>query len=47
MPGDRLPTENQLAETFGISRLSVCEATKTLEFFGIIDSKSGVGLTVG
>jgi DNA-binding FadR family transcriptional regulator len=47
MPGDRLPTENQLAETFGISRLSVREATKTLEFLGIVESKTGVGLTVG
>ncbi|MCA8985508.1 MAG: GntR family transcriptional regulator [Planctomycetaceae bacterium] len=47
MPGDRLPTETQLAETFGISRLSLREATKTLEFLGIIESKTGVGLTVG
>jgi len=47
MPGDRLPTETQLAATFGISRLSVREATKTLEFLGIIESKTGVGLTVG
>ena len=47
MPGDRLPTETQLATTFGISRLSVREATKTLEFLGIIESKTGVGLTVG
>ena len=47
MPGDRLPTENQLAETFGISRLSLREATKTLEFLGIVESKTGVGLTVG
>jgi GntR family transcriptional regulator, transcriptional repressor for pyruvate dehydrogenase complex len=45
--GDRLPTENQLAETFGISRLSVREATKTLEFLGVVESKTGVGLTVG
>jgi DNA-binding FadR family transcriptional regulator len=47
VPGDRLPTEHQLAETFGISRLSVREATKTLEFLGIVESKTGVGLTVG
>lgn len=47
MPGDRLPTETQLAETFGISRLSLREATKSLEFLGIIESKTGVGLTVG
>ncbi len=32
MPGDRLPTENQLAETSGISRLSLRETTKALEF---------------
>ena len=47
MPGDRLPTEHQLADTFGISRLSVREATKTLEFLGIVESKTGVGLSVG
>jgi GntR family transcriptional regulator, transcriptional repressor for pyruvate dehydrogenase complex len=46
-PGDKLPTESQLAETFGISRLSLREATKALEFLGIVESKTGVGLTVG
>ncbi len=46
-PGDRLPTESQLAESFGISRPSVREATKALEFLGIVESKTGVGLTVG
>jgi GntR family transcriptional repressor for pyruvate dehydrogenase complex len=46
-PGDRLPTENQLATTFGISRLTVREATKALEFIGIVEAKTGVGLTVG
>jgi len=45
--GDRLPTESKLAETFGISRLSLREATKALEFLGIVESKTGVGLTVG
>jgi GntR family transcriptional regulator, transcriptional repressor for pyruvate dehydrogenase complex len=47
VPGDRLPTETQLAETLGISRLSLREATKALEFLGIVESKTGVGLTVG
>ncbi len=47
VPGDRLPTETELAATFGVSRLSVREATKSLEFLGIIQSKPGVGLTVG
>lgn len=46
-PGDRLPTETQLAEALGISRLSVREATKALEFLGIVTAKPGVGLTVG
>jgi GntR family transcriptional regulator, transcriptional repressor for pyruvate dehydrogenase complex len=45
--GDRLPTETQLAETLGISRPSLREATKALEFLGIVESKAGVGLTVG
>lgn len=47
MPGDRLPTETELAEIFGVSRLSLREATKALEFLGIIESKTGVGLSVG
>jgi DNA-binding FadR family transcriptional regulator len=46
-PGDRLPTEQQLAENLGVSRLSVREATKSLEFLGIVEAKTGVGLTVG
>jgi GntR family transcriptional repressor for pyruvate dehydrogenase complex len=46
-PGDRLPTETVLAERFGVSRLTVREATKALEFLGILRSKTGVGLTVG
>lgn len=47
VPGDRLPTESELAVMFGISRLSVREATKALEFLGIVVAKTGVGLTVG
>lgn len=46
-PGDRLPNETELAEQFGVSRLSLREATKALELFGIVESKTGVGLTVG
>ncbi|MEX2188502.1 MAG: GntR family transcriptional regulator [Pirellulales bacterium] len=46
-PGDRLPTESELARRFGVSRLSVREATKALEFVGIVEAKTGVGLTVG
>ncbi|MFN0197537.1 MAG: FadR/GntR family transcriptional regulator [Planctomycetaceae bacterium] len=47
MPGDRLPNEADLAEMFGVSRLSLREATKSLELLGIVESKTGVGLSVG
>jgi DNA-binding FadR family transcriptional regulator len=46
-PGDRLPTEHSLAEQLGVSRVSVREATKGLEFLGILESRPGRGLTVG
>ncbi|MFO1019875.1 MAG: GntR family transcriptional regulator [Planctomycetales bacterium] len=46
-PGDRLPTETELAARFGVSRLSLREATKSLEFLGILEAKPGRGLTVG
>jgi GntR family transcriptional regulator, transcriptional repressor for pyruvate dehydrogenase complex len=46
-PGDRLPTEAELATRFGISRSSLREATKSLEFLGIVEARPGRGLTVG
>lgn len=46
-PGDRLPTETELANRFGVSRLSLREATKSLEFLGILEAKPGRGLTLG
>jgi GntR family transcriptional repressor for pyruvate dehydrogenase complex len=45
--GDRLPTEQEMAGSFGVSRLSVREATTTLSYLGIIDSAPRRGLTVG
>ncbi|MFO0900477.1 MAG: GntR family transcriptional regulator [Pirellulales bacterium] len=45
--GDRLPTEAELAAKFGVSRLSLREATKSLEFLGIVEAKPGRGLQVG
>ena len=48
VPGDRLPTESDLVgKFFGVSRLSVREASKALEFLGILAATAGVGLTVG
>lgn len=46
-PGDRLPTETELATRFGVSRLSLREATKSLEMLGIVEARPGKGLTVG
>ncbi len=46
-PGDRLPTESELAARFGVSRLSLREATKSLGFLGILEATPGRGLTVG
>ena len=45
--GDRLPTEQELADQFGVSRISVREATKALNFLGIIESAPRRGLTIG
>lgn len=45
--GDRLPTEAQMAELFGVSRISIREATKALSFLGIIQAAPRRGLTVG
>jgi DNA-binding FadR family transcriptional regulator len=45
--GDRLPTEQQMADLFGVSRVSIREATKALGFLGIIRAAPRRGLTVG
>jgi len=37
-PGDYLPPERELAEQFGVSRVPVREATKTLEFMGVLEN---------
>ena len=46
-PGDKLPTEGELTELYGVSRVSVREATKALSFLGIIEAAPRRGLTVG
>ena len=42
-PGDKLPSEQILAEKFGTSRPSVREAMSALEILGIIESRGGKG----
>lgn len=45
-PGDRLPTEQYLAENFGVSRNVVREAIAQLRSSGIVQSRQGVGTVV-
>lgn len=44
--GEPLPSERELAQMFGVSRIPVREALKVLEFFGIIQHVRGKGLLV-
>lgn len=45
-PGDKLPSEGQIADALGIARNSVREATRALESIGVLEIKHGVGLVV-
>ncbi len=45
-PGDVLPSERDLANSFGIGRGYVREAIKTLELYGVFKSVPGVGTIV-
>jgi DNA-binding FadR family transcriptional regulator len=46
-PGDRLPPERNLAQTFGVSRASVREALRVLEMFGVVVARRGTGADAG
>ncbi len=45
-PGDRLPSERELVETFGVSRVSVREAIRSLEALGLVRVYQGRGAFV-
>ena len=45
-PGDRLPSERDLGERFGVSRTVVREALRSLAAKGVLDVRSGSGATV-
>ena len=45
-PGDKLPTEPELCENFGIGRNSVREAIKILEAYGVVYIKRAEGTFV-
>jgi DNA-binding FadR family transcriptional regulator len=46
-PGDRLPTERQLAEMLGVSRPTVREALSALTLLNVVESRQGSGRVVG
>jgi len=45
-PGQRLPSENNLAEQFGVSRTVIREAFASLKRDGLLESKHGIGAVV-
>jgi DNA-binding FadR family transcriptional regulator len=46
-PGDRLPTEQEFAEQFGVSRTIVRDAIKMLTPSGLVRPRKGSGIFVG
>lgn len=45
-PGQKLPTEGQLTEAFGVSRTVVREAIATLAADGLVEARQGAGVFV-
>lgn len=45
-PGDKIPTEPELAESLGVARSSIREAVKILTYLGVLESKRHEGTFV-
>jgi len=45
-PGDKLPSENELSESFGVNRLTVRMALQKLNALGIVETRVGEGTYV-
>ena len=45
-PGERLPSERELTEIFGVSRVSVREAIRSLDALGMVEVRQGQGCFV-
>jgi GntR family hexuronate regulon transcriptional repressor len=46
VPGDKLPSERELADQFGVSRPTVRDAMIALEFQGLVEARQGSGVYV-
>jgi len=42
-PGDKLPTEKEMAQQFGVSLVTLREALRGLQLFGLIEKRKGHG----
>lgn len=45
-PGQKIPTEKELSETYGVSRSVIREAILTLEIKGYVEARAGSGVVV-
>ncbi|HXZ39595.1 MAG TPA: FadR/GntR family transcriptional regulator [Terriglobales bacterium] len=45
-PGDKLPSERELAENLGVSRSSIRDAIRSLELLGLVEPRQGAGTVV-
>jgi len=45
-PGDKLPSERELAEMLGVSRSSIRDAIRSLELMGLVEPRQGAGTIV-
>lgn len=45
-PGEKLPSENDLAQSFGVSRITVREALQKLSAMGLLETRHGEGTFV-
>jgi GntR family transcriptional repressor for pyruvate dehydrogenase complex len=45
-PGDKLPSERELAEGLGVSRSSIRDAIRSLELVGLVEPRQGSGTVV-
>ena len=45
-PGDKIPTEMELAKDFGLGRSSIREAIKIFNYLGVLESRAAIGTIV-